>query len=78
MPAFSYQDFRYVLAQLGFVLVRSRKHEIWRKVQPDGTILQVAVSHQRGRDIPRSLFLRMLRQAGISEEEFGAVLRGRR
>jgi len=66
----TYRDFRLVLQRVGFRLVRSRKHETWEKVLPGGEILLVRLSHQHGRDIPKPLFHRMLRQAGLTESEF--------
>lgn len=79
MATYSYTGFREVLNRLGFTLKRSRKHETWEKETVEGNILQVRISHQRGRDIPRWLFQKMLRQADIKgEEEFVRVLRGRK
>jgi len=52
----TYKDFRIALETMGFELVRSKKHETWQKVLTDGTILQVRVSHQKHRDIPKALF----------------------
>jgi len=72
MP-YTYADFRKVLRGAGFLLVRSTKHETWQKVLPDGTILQVRVSHQHGKDIPPPLFYRMLSQAGLTYAEFVRV-----
>ncbi|PWB79651.1 MAG: hypothetical protein C3F08_06250 [Candidatus Methylomirabilota bacterium] len=69
MPS-TYADFRSVLQKAGFPLARSKKHETWQKVLTDGTILQVRVSHQHGRDIPTALFYRMLRQANLTDAEF--------
>ena len=68
MPA--YNDFRTVLKRLDFKLVRSKKHETWQKILPDGTILQVRLSHQHGKDIPKALFYKMLKQAWITEEDY--------
>jgi hypothetical protein len=73
MPC-SYADFRKVLHNAGFLLLRSKKHETWQKVLPDGTILLVRVSHQHGRDIPPALFHRMLRQANLTHDEFVRAL----
>ncbi len=75
MAPYSYDEFRRVLRRLGFEKIRSGKHEIWRKVLPDGTILRVALSHKHGRDIPKWLFYELLRQAGIDEATFRKLLR---
>lgn len=73
----TYKDFRAALKGCGFELVRSKKHETWQKVLPDGTILLVRVSHQHHRDIPKALFHKMLKQANLSEAEFLRVLRNK-
>jgi len=59
---------------LGFKRVRIKKHESWEKLLLDGTILQVRLSHRGKRDIPRSLFYELLRQAGIDEPTFREYL----
>ncbi|MFA0733185.1 MAG: hypothetical protein LKKZDAJK_002333 [Candidatus Fervidibacter sp.] len=68
--AYTYDQFRQVLRKAGFQLIRSGKHEVWAKVEPDGTVYKVPISHQHGRDIPNWLFAKMLRQAGLSKDEF--------
>ena len=45
MPSYTYGEFRQVLQRIGFEIVRSRKHETWRKILPDENILVVRVSH---------------------------------
>jgi predicted RNA binding protein YcfA (HicA-like mRNA interferase family) len=67
---YTFRQFRKVLRRLGFSKIRSRKHETWRKVLPNGTILQVRISHRHKQDIPKWLFYEMLRQAGIDETTF--------
>ena len=59
-----------MLRKAGFELKRMGKHEIWRRVEPDSRERQVPVSHQHGKDIPPSIFAKMLRQAGLSRDEF--------
>ncbi|MFA0731309.1 MAG: hypothetical protein LKKZDAJK_002554 [Candidatus Fervidibacter sp.] len=66
----TYREFREVLRKAGFALKRMGKHEIWRRVEPDGRERQVPVSHQHGKDIPPNIFARMLRQAGLSRDDF--------
>jgi len=79
MAIFTYNDFRKVIRQLGFEMVRSRKHETWEKRLPDGRSLRVSISHKHSRDIPRPLFRRMLKQAGVeSERVFISILKGRK
>ncbi|HHT9125494.1 MAG TPA: type II toxin-antitoxin system HicA family toxin [Candidatus Brocadiia bacterium] len=74
MASFTYDQFRTVLKWLNFEKVRSRKHETWRKILPNGTILRVRISHKHGKDIPQWLFHEMLRQAGIDKDEFIRML----
>lgn len=78
MAVYSYNDFRKVLRRLGFQKIRSKKHEIWYR-HTETADFKVAISHKQAEDIPRWLFCKMLKQAGIeSEEEFVRILRGRR
>jgi len=70
MALFTYDQFRVVLRRLNFQKVRSRKHETWRKILPNGTVLRVRISHKHGKDIPQWLFHEMLRQTGIDKDEF--------
>jgi hypothetical protein len=74
MASYTYDQFREVLKKLNFERIRSGKHETWRKVLPNGTILRVGISHKHGRDIPNWLFHEMLRQAGIDKSEFKRIL----
>ncbi len=71
----TYDDFRRVLKEINFRLVRSKKHETWQKILPDGTILQVRLSHKHGEDIPKALFYKMLKQAQVTEEDFKRLLK---
>jgi len=71
----TYDQFRRVLQKVGFTLLRSRKHETWVRILPDGTIKRIRISHQHGKDIPKSVFAEMLRQAGLTREEFDKLLR---
>lgn len=76
MASYTFDQFRVVLSKLGFEKIRSKKHESWRKILPNGAILRVRISHKHKRDIPKWLFYEMLRQAGIDEEQFSRMLRG--
>ena len=75
MASFTYDEFRRALKRAGFEKLRSEKHETWRKILPNGAILRVPISHRHKRDIPKWLFHEMLRQAGLSAEEFTRLLR---
>jgi len=77
MAIYTFNDFRKVLRILGFEKLRTRKHETWRKILDDGTILRVRISHKTGKDIPKWLFYEMLRQTGIDEEQFKELLRSK-
>ncbi len=78
MPVYTYKDFRDVLQKLGFQLARTRKHETWVRKEQDKPLKIVRIRHKKKKDIPKSLFYDMLRQAGIeSEEEFRKILKGK-
>ena len=70
MGTYNYNQLRKALRKAGFQLVRTRKHETWEKVVETGEILQVRVSHKGQRDIPRGTFYEILRQMGLSEDDF--------
>ena len=69
----TYDDFRNALKRIDFKLVRSKKHETWQKVLPDGTILQVRLSHQHAKDIPKASFHKMLKQTPDNGGRFQKV-----
>lgn len=78
MPVYTYKDFRDVLQKLGFQLARTKKHETWIRKEPNMPLKIVRIRHKRKRDIPKSLFGEMLKQAGIeNEEEFRRILKGK-
>jgi hypothetical protein len=74
MAIYTFNDFRRILTKLNFQKIRSRKHETWRKILEDGTILRVRIIHKAGKDIPTWLFHEMLRQTGIDEQLFRDLL----
>ena len=55
----------------GWRLIRDTDHEYYEKVLPDGTVLRVKLSHGDG-EIPPRIWNEMLKQMGITEEEFNA------
>ena len=75
MASYTYNQFREVLKKLHFEKIRSAKHETWRKILPNGSILRVRISHKHSKDIPDWLFHEMLRQAGIDKSEFEKIIR---
>ncbi len=60
--------------KMDFMLIRTKKHETWRKILTNSDILRVRISHQHGKDIPKWLFHEMLRQAGLDESTFKSLL----
>lgn len=73
MP-YTYRDFRLVLERKGFKLVPSSKHETWLLEEKGHQVAIVQLSHQHNKDIPKSLFYEMLRQAKLTEAEFETLL----
>jgi len=68
MPSATARDFQRVARLLGFVLTRQTgSHERWN--HSDGR----AVSIHGGREIGPPLFYKILRQLGISLDEFGKL-----
>ncbi len=74
MASYSFDDVRQVSRLIGFLKIRSHKHDTWRKTLADGTILLVRLSHKHGQTVPRWLFHEILRQAGLSEANFRQLL----
>jgi predicted RNA binding protein YcfA (HicA-like mRNA interferase family) len=67
MPSARAEEFRRVAARLGFKRCRqSGSHEQW--VHPDGRLVTIPI--HRGREIGPPLFHAILKQMGISVEEF--------
>lgn len=75
MAIYTYDQFRKVLKELGFECIRVKKHETWHKISKNGIVYYVRVSHKGSKDIPKWLFTKMLKQAGIAEKEFERVLK---
>ncbi|MCS7185885.1 MAG: hypothetical protein RMK89_02910 [Armatimonadota bacterium] len=57
-------------------MVRSRKHEMRRRTEPDGTERNVPFSHQHRNDILNWLLAKMVKEAGISRDEFEGKMLG--
>lgn len=75
MAVYTYDNVRGVLRKIGFKLIRSKKHETWEKILENRTILQVRLSHQGSRTIPKGTFSAILRQMGITKEIFEKLLK---
>ena len=74
MAAYTYDQFRKVLKELGFSQVRSRKHETWLLLDPTRPYRKATLKHQKGKTIPVDLFKNMLTQAGSTQEAFARIL----
>ena len=57
----------------GWILTRDTDHEYYEKELPDGRKLQTKLSHGDGEISPR-VWKEMLKQMGITQEEFNAGL----
>ncbi len=57
----------------GWELYRDTDHEYYRKRLADGSYLVTKLSHGDG-EIPPNVWKRMLKQMGITQEEFNAGL----
>jgi predicted RNA binding protein YcfA (HicA-like mRNA interferase family) len=67
MPSAAARDFQRVAGLLGFVFIRQPgSHERWN--HPDGRALTIPV--HGGREIGPPLFYKILRQLGVSLDEF--------
>ena len=67
MPSARAEDFRRVAARLGFERSRqSSSHEQW--IHPDGRLVTIPI--HGGREIGPPLFHTILKQLGISAEDF--------
>ena len=67
MPSASARDFRRVAGKLGFIKHRQTgSHERWN--HPDGRAVTIPI--HGGREIGPPLFFKILRQLGVSLEEF--------
>ncbi len=67
MPSATARDFQRVAQFLGFVLIRKTgSHERWN--HPDGRAVTIPI--HGGREIGPPLFFKILRQLGISLDEF--------
>ena len=67
MPSAKARDFQRVASLLGFILQRaSGSHERWN--HPDGRAVTIPV--HGGREIGPPLFFKILRQLGVTLEQF--------
>jgi len=71
LPAVDAQTMERVLLKLGFQRERQRGSHVFYR-HPDGRF--TTIPHHRGRDIARPLLLAILREIGVSREEFLSIL----
>ncbi|MGE0360480.1 MAG: type II toxin-antitoxin system HicA family toxin [Vicinamibacterales bacterium] len=70
MPSATARDFQRVASHLGFVKRRQAgSHERW--IHPDGRAVTIPV--HGGKSIGPPLFFKILRQLGVSSDEFEAL-----
>ena len=68
LPQVKARELIKVLKRLGFELIRQKgSHSFWRHPM---TLRSTVVPVHGGEDIDRSLLYEILREAGLSEEEF--------
>jgi predicted RNA binding protein YcfA (HicA-like mRNA interferase family) len=72
LPAVDAATVERVLLQAGFELVRQKGAHVFYR-HPDGRT--TTVPHHRGRDLAKPLLADILREAGISRDEFLELLR---
>ena len=71
MPSATARDFQAVARKLGFALTRQTgSHERWNHA--DGRAVTIPI--HGGREIGPPLYFRILRQLGVNENEFRALL----
>ncbi len=70
MPSATARDFQRVARLLGFNLSRTTgSHERW--IHPDGRGVTIPI--HGGKEIGPPLFFKILRQLGVSQEEFSGL-----
>jgi len=74
MGTYNYNQLRKALHVAGFAQIRSKKNETWEKILATNEILQVRLSHKGKRDVPKGTFYEILRQMGITENEFRKLI----
>lgn len=71
LPTVDAQTLERVLLKLGFQRVRQRGSHVFYR-HPDGRF--TTIPHHPGRDIAKPLLLAILREVGVSREEFLSIL----
>lgn len=67
------REIRRYLRRNGWAMFRNTDHEYYMKVLPNGTALYTKLSHGDG-EIPPRIWKQMLKQMGITQEDFNAGL----
>jgi len=65
----NYGQFEMALRKAGFVRTRTGQHNLWEQLGPDGRSRRVIVCAKPLRRIPTQVLPRLLRQAGLTENE---------
>jgi predicted RNA binding protein YcfA (HicA-like mRNA interferase family) len=72
---YSCEEIGEVLAAAGFVMVRQKgSHQIWRRGEQPREIGRTVPLPANRREIPYGTFKAILKQAGLTEDEFKALL----
>lgn len=73
---YSYKDWVKVLSKAGFRVTEGRRHIMGIKAIPEtGEVLRVPVKRQGSKQVPKGLHSEMLKEAGLTPEEFEKYLR---
>lgn len=67
----TYRELKRYCDKNGWVLIRDSDHWYYEKTLADGTILRTKVSHALAKEIPKHLWVKILKyQLKITEKEF--------
>ncbi len=71
---YSYNDWEKALYNAGFIIEERKKHKLAIKMVKD-KVYRVAISRKGSKEVPKNLHMKMLKQAGITSEEFISYLK---
>lgn len=71
----NYGQFEKALRRAGFVRTRTGEHNLWEHTTPHGSARRVIVCARPLRRIPAQVLSRLLRHAGLAEEDLGPTVR---
>jgi hypothetical protein len=75
MSTYSYGQFEMLLRKIGFLRTRTGDHNLWERTGPNGKVDRVILCARSLRCIPTQVLPRLLRHAGLSEEDLLGSLR---